>query len=116
MRHFAFVSCLMLALSSCSTYGPSQGTSSMPAPIPKPPETAQNTIPKEKPNYASRMPSTINPMGEKVSLLIQMSMHGALMIPVVIFCVAVSRQQGVTIVPIFIVAVILDQAVFVFNR
>lgn len=63
MRRFAFVSCLMLALSSCSTYGPSQGTTSGPMAIPKPP---QNTVPKEKPNYAARMPSSINATGQKV--------------------------------------------------
>lgn len=63
MRHFAIVSCLMLALSSCSTYGPS----SVSVPIPKLPE--QNLTPPAKPNYAARMPSTINPIGEKVIIV-----------------------------------------------
>lgn len=68
MRRFAFVFCLMLMLCSCSSYGPYQGTSSLPAPIPKPPETA-NATSKPKPNYASRMPSSIKPLGEKVIIV-----------------------------------------------
>jgi hypothetical protein len=68
MRRFAFVSCLMLTLCSCSSYGPSQGTSSMPAPIPKVQDTGSAAY-KPKPNYASRMPSSINPLGEKVIIV-----------------------------------------------
>lgn len=69
MRQFAFVSCLMLALSSCSTYGPSQG-SSMPAPIPK----ASKSVDSKPTNYASRMPSSISPIGEK-AIIVNPNVH-----------------------------------------
>lgn len=66
MRQFALVSCLMLVLSSCASYGPSQGTSSVTAAIPKPTEKA---TPQQSTNYASRMPSSITPLGEKVIIV-----------------------------------------------
>ena len=65
MRRFTLISCLMLTLSSCSTYGPSQGTSSTTAAIPK--QSTQTSQPT--PNYASRMPSSISPLGEKVIIV-----------------------------------------------
>lgn len=59
MKNFAFVSCLILMLCSCSTYGPPQGTSLSQAPKTKP-------APKPPSNYTDRMPSSINAYGEKV--------------------------------------------------
>src|SRR5579872_6628307 len=63
MRRIAFLSCLMLVLSSCSSYGPSQQTSSITAPIPK------KSPSQPRPNYASRMPGSITPLGEKVIIV-----------------------------------------------
>ncbi len=61
MRHFAFTSCLLLALCSCSTYGPSttSASTSMPKQV-----NAKPAAPP--PNYAARMPSSIPSLGEKV--------------------------------------------------
>lgn len=59
MWRLAFVSFLVFALCSCSTYAPPiEKTSAMPSPVSKP---------KPKPvNYAARMPSNISSHGEKV--------------------------------------------------
>ncbi len=61
MKRFTLACCLLFTLCSCSTYGPSQASSS-PLPIPK--------VTQPKPvNYASRMPSSISPLGEKVIIV-----------------------------------------------
>jgi len=64
MRNIALILFLTFVLCSCSTYGPSEGTSAA-TPIPKP-ATAEN---KPTPNYAARMPNTIAATGEKVIIV-----------------------------------------------
>ncbi len=61
MKRFTFACCLVLGLSSCSTYSPSDNLTT-PMPIPK----SSKTTSQPSQNYASRMPQSIKATGEKM--------------------------------------------------